>query len=240
MWHDVLALAAAIAALGYFFYGDAGRLAAMAGRADDDARRRRYRVRAAKSLLLFGGTAILILAARGTLPMLLVLPAAFAPLAAPFVTEPSGLAVALLPAIVGGSLIGMALARARARRGRLPAMLGNFAMLLPRSRSEVRLALGTAICAAIGEELYFRLLLPLLVTNLTGSAQAGFAVATLLFALAHRYQRWPGMIATGIAGAVLAVLYLASGALWLAIVVHAAIDVNALILRPWAAGMLKR
>ena len=98
----------------------------------------------------------------------------------------------------------------------------------------------SAVSAGITEELYFRLLVPLAIAELTGSAIAGFAVATILFALAHRYQRWLGVLATGLVGALFAWLYLQSGALWVAMVAHAAVDLNGLVLRPALGGMLRR
>jgi membrane protease YdiL (CAAX protease family) len=119
-------------------------------------------------------------------------------------------------------------------------MLGDFSALLPQDRIEALLAAGSAVSAGITEELYFRLAVPLLIADLAGSAWLGFAVATLLFALAHRYQRWLGVVATGLIGALLAFLYLQSGALWLAMLVHATIDVNGLVVRPVLAGMLRR
>src|SRR3546814_10584207 len=72
-------------------------------------------------------------------------------------------------------------------------------------------AAASALAAGITEELYFRLLLPLTIALVTGNALVGFAVATLLFGLAHRYQRWRGVLATSAVGAVLAFVYLASG-----------------------------
>lgn len=86
------------------------------------------------------------------------------------------------------------------------------------------------------EELAFRLAIPLLVARLTGSALAGFALGTALFVALHRYQSWPGLIGVTITAAVFTVGYLATGALWLVMLVHAAIDVIALAVRPWLAG----
>jgi membrane protease YdiL (CAAX protease family) len=119
-------------------------------------------------------------------------------------------------------------------------MLGDFSMLLPREAGEGWLAAGSAVSAGIAEELYFRLLVPLAIAELTGNALAGFAVATILFALAHRYQRWLGVLSTGLVGALFAWLYLQSGALWVAMVAHAAVDLNGLVLRPALGGMLRR
>ena len=63
-----------------------------------------------------------------------------------------------------------------------------------------------------------------------------WTVATMLFGYAHRYQGWRGMAATTIVGSVLTMIYLVSGRLWVAMLVHAAIDLNGLVLRPMLAG----
>nr|WP_246346552.1 CPBP family intramembrane glutamic endopeptidase [Sphingomonas endophytica] len=93
-----------------------------------------------------------------------------------------------------------------------------------------------AIVAGVTEELFFRLLLPLLIAIVSGSALLGFAGTTAAFGYAHRYQGWRGVIGTVIAGVLLALVYLVSGRLWAAMLVHAAIDLNGLVLRPMLAG----
>jgi hypothetical protein len=235
-----VALALALAAYAYFFKGDFGRLSKLAAVQPPGWRRRRYRVWIAKSWALFAAPAVIGLALLGRLDAVVTMPAAFLPLArevgypAPVFGE--GIAIGL----AAGSLIGMVWTLIRRRKGKLPAMLGDFSTLLPREASEGWLAAGSAISAGITEELYFRLLLPLAIAELTGSALAGFAVATILFALAHRYQRWLGVLATGLVGMLFGWLYLQSGALWVAMVAHAAVDLNGLVVRPALAGMLRR
>jgi uncharacterized protein len=91
----------------------------------------------------------------------------------------------------------------------------------------------------VSEELFFRLFLPLAVAAATGSDLVGFTVATLLFGFAHRYQGWSGMLATGAAGALLAAIYLASGAIWVAAALHAILNLNGLVLRPIAMSVLR-
>ena len=93
-----------------------------------------------------------------------------------------------------------------------------------------------SLVAGVAEELFFRLALPLLVALATGSALAGFILSALLFAAAHRYQGKAGVIATGAMGVAFAVLYLASGALWLAIAAHIVVDLNSLVIRPAITG----
>ena len=235
-----VALALALAAYAYFFKGDFGRLSVLAALQPPGWRRRRYRLWIAKSWVLFAAPALIGLALLGQLGAVVAMPGAFAGLAreagypAPVFGE--GIAIGL----VAGSLVGAGWTLVRRWRGKPPAMLGDFSVLLPREAGEGWLAAGSALSAGIAEELYFRLLVPLAIAELTGSAGAGFAVATLLFALAHRYQRWLGVVATGAVGVLLAYLYLQSGALWVAMAVHAAIDLNGLVVRPAIAGMLRR
>jgi membrane protease YdiL (CAAX protease family) len=240
MLASAAALALALAAYAYFFRGDFGRLSALAALRPPGWRRRRYRVWIAKSWILFAGPALVGVALMGQLGAVTMLPPAFLPLAleagypAPIFGE--GIAIGL----VAGSLIGAVWTLLRRRKGKPPAMLGDFSTLLPREAGEGWLAAASAVSAGITEELYFRLLVPLAIAELTGSALAGFAVATVLFALAHRYQRWLGVLATGLVGALFAWLYLQIGALWVAMVAHAAVDLNGLVLRPALVGMLRR
>jgi len=235
-------LALAIAAYVYFFKGDFGWLSELAALQPPGWRRRRYRVWIAKSWLLFAGPSLLGLALLGRLDLLLTPPVEFVWPAyeAGYPAPIQDLLIELAVGLAAGSVVGGGWSIWRGRRGRLPAMLGDFSSLLPQDRVEARLAAGSAISAGITEEIYFRLLIPLLVTDLAHNPWAGFAVGTLLFALAHRYQRWLGVVATGLVGVLLAFFYLQSGALWLAMLVHATIDLNGLVVRPALAGMLRR
>ena len=238
----IVALALALAAYAYFFKGDFGRLSELVALQPPGWRRRRYRLWIAKSWVLFAAPALVGLALVGRLDTMAAMPAQFAApaLAAGY---PAPLADSLGELAIGlaaGSVLGGGWALWRGRTGRRPAMLGDFSTLLPENRSEAALAAASALSAGITEELFFRLLIPLLIADLTGSAWLGFGVATVLFALAHRYQKWPGVVATGMVGILLAFFYLQSGALWLAMLFHATIDLNGLVIRPALAGMLRR
>ena len=232
----------ALAAYGYFFKGDFGRLSELAALQPPGWRRRRYRLWIAKSWLLFAGPALIALVLLGRFGAVVAVPAAFAApaLAVGYPAPVGDIAVELAIGLAIGSMIGGGWSIWRGRRGRMPAMLGDFSTLLPHDRSEALLAALTAITAGITEELYFRLAVPLLIADLTGSAWLGIGVATVMFALAHRYQRWIGVVATGLIGLLFAFFYLQSGALWLAMLAHATIDLNGLVIRPALAGMLRR
>ena len=64
---------------------------------------------------------------------------------------------------------------------------------------------------------------------LTGSAIAGFAFAAILFGLAHLYQGWKGIAATFVLGLAMTAIYLFTQSLLAAIVFHAIVDLNALV-----------
>jgi len=242
MLASAAALALALAAYAYFFRGDFGRLSTLVAVQPPGWRRRRYRVWIAKSWLLFAGPALIGLAALGRLDLLLTPPVEFVwpAYVAGYPAPIHDLLIELVVGLAAGSVVGGGWSVWRGRRGRLPAMLGDFSSLLPQDRVEAWLAAGSAISAGITEEMYFRLLIPLLVSDLTFNPWIGFVVGTVLFALAHRYQRWLGVVATGLIGVLLAFFYLQSGALWLAMLVHATIDLNGLVVRPALAGMLRR
>lgn len=239
---DAAALALALAAYVYFFKGDFGRLNELAARQPLGWRRRRYRLWIAKSWVLFAAPAVIGLALVGRLDAVITMPTAFAApaLAAGYPAPLADILGELAIGLAVGSVLGGGWAIWRGRKGRKPAMLGDFSTLLPENRGEALLAAASAVSAGITEELYFRLLIPLLIADLTGSVWLGFAVATLLFALAHRYQKWLGVAATGGVGMLLAFFYLQSGALWLAMLFHATVDLNGLVIRPALAGMLRR
>ena len=105
------------------------------------------------------------------------------------------------------------------------------------SREEVPYGLAMAVMAGVSEELFHRLLIPLLGTIVTGSALVGAGGALMVFAAMHRYQGWKGVLATAIVGALFQAQYLLMGSLWPVIVAHVLLDVNGLVLRPLAARL---
>ncbi|HUO12984.1 MAG TPA: CPBP family intramembrane glutamic endopeptidase [Caulobacteraceae bacterium] len=154
----------------------------------------------------------------------------------------SGLAIG----IVAGSLVTTVIAARRAAARRTDGadaggvMLGDIAPLLPRNARETLLTGLLSINAGVTEELFFRLLLPLLVTLVTGDARLGFVAAGVIFGLAHIYQGWVGVVATSVIGGALSAIYLWSGQLWVAMAVHAGFDLIGLVVRPTLARALSR
>jgi fluoride ion exporter CrcB/FEX len=124
-------------------------------------------------------------------------------------------------------------------RKAVQAVAGDIEPLLPRNGLERLMAVPLSLNAGFSEELFFRLALPLLIAHLTGSAVAGFVVAGVAFGLAHAYQGWKGVLATGFVGGLLTVSYLGKGLVWV-MAIHAVIDLVALLVRPAIAGWFAR
>lgn len=132
--------------------------------------------------------------------------------------------------------LGALLTWRRLRRGKgVPASLGHISALLPRDRDEVMLGAAISLAAGIGEELFFRLLLPVLLAAFI-DAIAAVLIAVLLFGLAHAYQGWRGVTVTTLVGALFTVMYLMSGSLAVAMLFHVVIDLMALVVRPVIRG----
>lgn len=111
----------------------------------------------------------------------------------------------------------------------------HVSVLLPRDRSEVLLGAAISVAAGIGEELFFRLLLPILLAAFVGGI-AGAVIAILLFGLAHAYQGWRGVAVTTLVGALFTAMYLMSGSLAVAMLFHVVIDLMTLVVRPVISG----
>jgi membrane protease YdiL (CAAX protease family) len=83
--------------------------------------------------------------------------------------------------------------------------------------------------AAFGEEMVFRGYLMSRIAGVAGGTHAGWAAALVIssacFGWAHGYQGPAGMVATGLIGALLGLLYLRTGRnLWTVIVCHGVVD----------------
>ncbi len=190
---------------------------------------------AAGIAVMYGLTSLGGLALLGRSPAVVAMPSEFAAAAAELGVAPLGPSAIrdILIAIGGGFALGAAAVALMAWCG--------WRVIGPRYRSpaiaatggEAGAALLLAAAAGVGEELFFRLLVPLLTALTVGSGVAGCVLGWALFTLAHRYQGRGGMAAVALVGAVLGWLYLATGQLWLVILLHTLVDANALVLRPW-------
>jgi len=206
-------------------------------------RRRHFRKWIVKSALMFGGTALAGLAILGRLPALAGsgVPAEFAPLAAPVphvpIQEYFGpfLIGAGIGVFIGGAAV-FAISRLRKKRPAKMVTLGDIEPILPRNNGERVWAALLALNAGWCEELFFRLLLPLLLTLASGNVLFGFGIAVAIFGLVHLYQGVAGMLATAVLGALFAAIYVVSGNIWIAAAAHALVDLNGLLLQPLLRG----
>ena len=115
--------------------------------------------------------------------------------------------------------------------------VGDIGALLPRTRGELIYGAGLAINAGVVEELLFRLALPALVYGIVGNGLVAFGVASLLFGLLHIYQGLPGVVGATVLGVVFSIVYLLTGSIVVVIVLHAVIDLRALVLIPLVRGV---
>jgi uncharacterized protein len=229
-----LLLAGLLAAYGWYVRGG--------GVAADSGRIARYRRWMRRAPLAFGASSVAALLVGGRIEALSTLPPQFAGPAslarhlAGFGGDIATLKLAVLGGFAGGAFIGLAIAWWRRRRGKRQLMAGNLNAILPRTGGELVWSSALAIVAGVIEELFFRLALPLFTALATGSAEVGFALSLAAFAYAHHYQGWIGMLAATVAGAMLTILYLATQSLGFAMLVHALLNLNGLVVRPALIG----
>lgn len=227
----------------WFVRRDVGEYAAFKTLEDTAARQARYRVWILRSFALFTGSTIAALAIIGRLRALLVLPPEFAPLSLALRSIVSQRAAyGFLMGLAGGGLAGGVaigiLLRKRGRSHGAARTVGDIAPLMPRNGAETVHAALLSLNAGVSEELFFRLLLPLLLVMLAGSLVAAMVIADLIFGAVHLYQGPAGIVVTTILGLLLSVLYLATGSIWIAVGAHALLDLIGLVVRPTLARRL--
>jgi membrane protease YdiL (CAAX protease family) len=132
-----------------------------------------------------------------------------------------------------GSLLQVVLVRRSATaREKILRGFRRFAFILPVTREERAWFALVSVTAGICEEVLYRGFLIRYLSD--GPWHAGLwialAVASVSFGLGHGYQGLPGIIGTTLVGGVMAVIFLASGSLWLPMALHAIIDLRLLLL----------
>lgn len=194
-----------------------------------------------ESLLLLGGSAAVLLA---------IVPAQLAPVleqaqsvawiaaARGFLGSAPGLIGLAIAAVVAGWLTVAGLRSAR-REGSV-VMVGDIASLLPRNRPELGWAAALSLDAGVVEELLFRLALPALLFVVTGEPVSAFALALVVFAALHAYQGIAGVAGTALVGLLLTAVYVLSGSIVAAILVHVLVDLRTLVLVPVAVYAVHR
>jgi membrane protease YdiL (CAAX protease family) len=237
-------LVVALAGLALFLKHDLEAYRRFKALTDSRARQRQFRAWTAVTFILFVGYTMLTLALLGRVGNLAQMPAEFAGPAAALAIDGlpggdaggfvGGMAAGIVIVLVGGLVLGL-----RRKPRAQPKTLGDVEALLPRNPAELAHTAVLSLNAGISEELLFRLALPLLFVLVTGNAWLAFALAAVVFGLAHCYQGMTGVVATTIIGLVLTALYLASGSLWLAVLLHIVIDLVGLVVRPVLSGAVR-
>ena len=110
--------------------------------------------------------------------------------------------------------------------------IGDIQAMLPRNRAEVRLGALLSLNAGVVEELLFRLALPALLLGAFGNTLFALVVSALVFGSLHAYQGVVGIIGTMIVGVFLLAIYLATGSILVAIIVHVLIDLRSFVFIP--------
>jgi membrane protease YdiL (CAAX protease family) len=238
---SVLLLAACLGGLAWFLRNDIAEYAAFKLLTQTADRQRRYQRWLLKSFLLFVCGALACLAILRRLHAIAVLPPEFAALSHRLravlgnAQLPRGEVAGLVGGMLAGMLGGMFLLVLLMRRskGKVKVKkIGDIDALMPRNAAETLWMALISVNAGLGEELFFRLLLPLLLTLTTGSALLACLLATLIFGLVHMYQGIAGVLATSILGLAFMVLYLWTGTLWIAMLAHAILDIVGVTVRP--------
>ncbi len=137
-------------------------------------------------------------------------------------------------------LAGIFILLRKLKRPALRNPLGDFSALIPRTLPEAGLAFVLCLNAGLGEELFFRLALPILTGQLTGSLIASAALSTLLFGGMHWYQGIKGVLATTVIGLIFMLRALHGTPLIWLMGFHALMDVVALFVRPALTGHFSR
>jgi len=221
----------------YFVRHDRAEYAAFKQFTETSDRQRMYRRWLLRGFALFACATLVGLAILGRLRALVSLPTEFSELsqqlraALPVVKVSAGFLVGVGCGMLA-ALIASAVGMTVRKRPQKILMLGDIQPLMPRNWAETAHTALLSLNAGFGEEMFFRLFLPLLMTMLIGHAAICFGVAAVLFGLVHIYQGVVGVIATMVVGFVFTGIYLWSGELWIAICVHAAMDLVGLVVRP--------
>ncbi len=142
-----------------------------------------------------------------------------------------GLGACLLIGVVLGGVLLAARTRSPKGRAKLAKAAHGFAAMLPRTSSERRQFVAVAVTAGTAEELMYRAFLIAYIHWLwpSGSALAVCAIAGVAFGLVHLYQGPRGVIATGILGILLGLIYLGAGII-VVMVAHTLIDLRLLLI----------
>lgn len=146
-------------------------------------------------------------------------------------TAPEGwglwIAAASFLLLAAYNLAGIAsLVRSAETRASLRQQFAGFEGVLPRTRNELGWFGVVSLTAGFGEEFLYRGFFIAALAPWLGWWGAA-ALSLALFAVAHLYQGWSGVLRTGLVGVLFTVAVAISGSLWPAIALHILIDLGA-------------
>ena len=232
-----LALLSVLSGLMWMSWRDSRDYAAFKQLESSADRVRFYRRWTLVPLMVFGAGGLALLLSLEKLSALRSLPIEFARLIAPFeaVSETKGSSLETILGMATGFLIGLTITavvwRRRLKKLSQP-VVGDIEALLPRNGKEVMYCIPLALNAGISEEIFYRVALPLLVLEATGSAEVSLVISIAAFGMAHWYQGWKVVLATSAVGALFFWLYLSSGSILKPIAMHVLIDMIGLVVWP--------
>jgi membrane protease YdiL (CAAX protease family) len=223
---------AALAALYVRMRRDIPRYKDFKALTDTADRQRFFRTWVWNSFLLLGMGSLVGLLAVGRLDALHTLPREFVGVDAQTASYlPAAFLLSLIAAVTS-KIFGQSRAGGRC----IGPCIGDVKPLLPWNNRERFWAVLLSLDAGVSEELFFRLLVPLLLVIITKQAVFAVVVTCVLFGLGHAYQGWAGIVGATAGALLLTTLYVASRNIWVAAAFHAAIDLNCLLLRPLLAA----
>ncbi len=202
---------------------------------DSAARQRHYGIWIVQSFSILTGASIISLWLAGGLVPFLPFPAPFAEARVLFNLPQGTWSTDMKIGIAIGIAINLTVVGLIQRwrwRNMMSRLHGPIEPMVPRNRREAVYALLLSLNAGFSEELFFRLALPLLLYQISGSLLFAFALSTLCFGLAHAYQGWKGILATMAVGVLFVIIYLKTGSLFHIMLLHALIDIVAFFVRP--------
>jgi membrane protease YdiL (CAAX protease family) len=202
---------------------------------DTVSRQRVLRKWVIESLLFFGGSAaVILLLVWQFVPRMLAQVERYPVTLAfrHFVADSNGVFVAVVIGVVIAAIAGSILFVVLLRNSTEIPTIGDIGALLPRNRHELGYGVALSLNAGVMEELLFRLAVPALVFGVTGNAATAIVASVLLFAALHLYQGAAGIVGALAIGALLMLIYLATGSILWPILAHALIDLRSLVLIP--------
>ncbi|GAA1096980.1 hypothetical protein GCM10009642_39440 [Nocardiopsis metallicus] len=107
-------------------------------------------------------------------------------------------------------------------------------LLLPRTGRERGLAAGMAVTGGVFGELLYRGLFITLVASMGVPLWIAAVLSIVVFAVAHAYQGWWGLLSAGFSGTLFTILYLGTGSLVIPVLVHVALNLRSVVFPPAA------